>query len=210
MIPLTDDNPSELRPVPATASKSLPQVWIVRHGETAWSQSGQHTGRTNIPLLASGEQAAQALQPRLASRPFVKVLSSPLIRARQTCDLAGFASVAQNCDYLVEWDYGDYEGRRTSEIVAERPGWKLFEDGCPGGETLAAVAARADRVIALLRGLSGDTLLFAHRDILRVIAARWVDFPASEARALYLNTASLGVLGYDHNLSEPIIRALNT
>ena len=195
---------------PSAAGKPLQQVWIVRHGETAWSLSGQHTGRTNIPLLASGEQAARALQPRLSSRPFAKVLSSPLARARQTCDLAGFAEVSENCDDLVEWDYGGYEGRRTADILVERPGWKLFEDGCPGGETLAEVAARADRVIASLRQVNGDALLFAHRDILRVIAARWVELPAIEARRLYLNTASLGVLGYDHNPGEPIIRALNT
>ncbi len=193
-----------------TESKSLPQVWIVRHGETQWSLSGQHTGRTDIPLLPRGEQAAQALKPRLASRAFARVLSSPLARARQTCELAGFASVAVNCDDLVEWDYGEYEGRRTSEILVERPGWKLFEDGCPGGETLAEVAARADRLIGSLRSLNGDALLFAHRDILRIIAARWVQLPAIEARRLYLNTASMGVLGYDHDLSEPIIRALNT
>ena len=193
-----------------TESKSLPQVWIVRHGETQWSLSGQHTGRTDIPLLPRGEQAAQALNPRLASRAFARVLSSPLARARQTCELAGFASVAVNCDDLVEWDYGEYEGRRTSEILVERPGWKLFEDGCPGGETLAEVAARADRLIGSLRSLNGDALLFAHRDILRIIAARWVQLPAIEARRLYLNTASMGVLGYDHDLSEPIIRALNT
>ena len=195
---------------PATASKPLPQVWLVRHGETAWSLSGQHTGRTDIPLLASGEQAARALKPRLAGRPFAKVLSSPLARARQTCDSAGFAGIAENCDDLVEWDYGDYEGRRTAEILLARPGWKLFEDGCPGGETLGEVAVRADRVIALLRNVGGDALLFAHRDILRVIAARWVELPPVEARRLYLNTASIGVLSYDHNLSEPIIRALNT
>jgi broad specificity phosphatase PhoE len=193
-----------------TESKSLPQVWIVRHGETQWSLSGQHTGRTDIPLLPRGEQAARALKPRLASRAFARVLSSPLTRARQTCELAGFASVAVNCDDLVEWDYGEYEGRRTSEILVERPGWKLFEDGCPGGETLAEVAARADRLIGSLRSLNGDALLFAHRDILRIIAARWVQLPAIEARRLYLNTASMGVLGYDHDLSEPIIRALNT
>ena len=196
--------------MPSGAGQTLQQVWIVRHGETAWSLSGQHTGRTNIPLLASGGQAAQALQPRLESRPFAKVLSSPLARARQTCELAGFADVAENCDDLVEWDYGSYEGRRTADILVERPGWKLFEDGCPGGETLAEVAARADRVIASLRKVNGDALLFAHRDILRVIAARWVEFPAIEARRLYLNTASISVLGYDHNPGEPIIRSLNT
>ncbi|MEJ1961232.1 MAG: histidine phosphatase family protein [Gammaproteobacteria bacterium] len=182
---------------------------MVRHGETEWSKSGKHTGLTDIPLLPAGEQAARALAPRLAARAFAKVLTSPLARARQTCGLAGFAGVAENCDDLVEWDYGAYEGRRTSEILTERPGWKLFEDGCPGGETLAHVAARADRLIALLRGFGGDALLFAHRDILRVIAARWVALPAIEARRLYLNTASIGILGYDHDPSEPIIRSIN-
>lgn len=188
---------------------SLPQVWIVRHGETAWSKSGQHTGLTDIPLLAAGEEAARALAPRLAGRSFAKVLTSPLSRARQTCNLAGFADVAETSDDLLEWDYGTYEGRRTSEIVAERPGWKLFEHGCPGGETLEHVAMRADRLIGLLRKLDGDALLFAHRDILRIITARWAELPAIEARRLYLNTASIGILGYDHDLSEPLIRSLN-
>jgi probable phosphoglycerate mutase len=189
---------------------ALPQIWLVRHGETAWSLSGQHTGRTDIPLTARGEQNAAALKPRLAVRSFAKVLSSPLIRARRTCDLAGFADIAVNEPNLLEWDYGQYEGRRTAEIRAERPDWKLFEHGSPGGETLAQVAARADSLIDQLRALNADALLFAHRDILRVLAARWVRLPAVEARRFYMDAASISVLGYDHNLDEPIIRKLNS
>jgi probable phosphoglycerate mutase len=188
----------------------LPQVWLVRHGETAWSLSGQHTGRTDIPLTPKGEQDAAELKPRLAGRSFARVFSSPLLRARRTCDLAGFAGVAQNNDDLLEWNYGADEGRRTSEILVDRPGWKLFEDGSPGGETLAEVAARADRMVAALRALKADALVFAHRDILRVLAARWVSLPAVEAQRFYMDPASISVLGYDHNADEPILRALNT
>jgi probable phosphoglycerate mutase len=189
---------------------TLPEFWLVRHGETAWSRSGQHTGRTDIPLTEHGEQEAAALAPRLAGRTFAKVLTSPLLRARRTCELAGFGNVAVNDPNLLEWDYGQDEGRRTAEIVAERPGWKLFEHGSAGGETLAQIAARADRVVAQLRALDADALLFAHRDILRVIAARWAGLPALEAQRFYMDPASISVLGYDHNLSESIIRKLNT
>ena len=188
----------------------FPQIWLVRHGETAWSLSGQHTGRTDIPLTARGEQDAAALKPRLAGRAFAQVLSSPSIRARRTCELAGFANVAVNDPDLFEWDYGQDEGRRTAEILMERPGWKLFEQGSPGGETLAQVAARADSVVTRLRALNADALLFAHRDILRVIVARWVGLAAVEAQRFYMDPASISVLGYDHNASERIIRKLNT
>jgi probable phosphoglycerate mutase len=191
-------------------AKTLPQIWLVRHGETAWSLAGQHTGRTDIPLTARGEQDAAALQPRLAGHSFAKVLSSPLIRARRTCELAGFGDVAVNDPNLLEWDYGEYEGRRTAEIRSERPDWKPFEDGSPGGETLAQVAARADRVVEQLRALNADALLFAHRDILRVIVARWLGLPAVNGQHFYMDPASISVLGYDHNASEPIIRKLNT
>ncbi len=191
-------------------STALPQIWLVRHGETAWSLTGQHTGRTDIPLTARGEQDAAALKPRLAGHSFAKVFSSPLIRARRTCELAGFAGVAVNDPDLLEWDYGQYEGRRTAEIVVEHPGWKLFEHGSPGGETLAQVSARADSVVARLRALNADALLFAHRDILRVIVARWAGLPAIEAQRFYMDPTSISVLGYDHNASEPIIRKLNT
>ena len=188
-------------------SQALPTVYLVRHGETAWTISGQHTGRTDIPLTERGEREAQALSARLKGMSFTKVLTSPLQRARRTAELAGFVECAQADPDLMEWDYGVYEGRRTSDIRAERPGWRLFEDGCPGGETLVEVSTRADRVIARVRG--GDVLVFAHRDILRVLAVRWVVLPALEARRLYLETASLSVLGYDHDLDEPIIRMLN-
>lgn len=190
-------------------SGPLPQAVLARHGETAWTISGQHTGRTDIPLTERGERDAQALNERLKGMRFTKVLTSPLQRARRTGELAGFAECAQADPDLMEWDYGAYEGRRTSDIRAERPGWRLFEDGCPGGETLAEVATRADRVIARVRALGGDVLVFAHRDIFRILAARWIALPALEARRFYLETASLSILGYDHDLDEPVIRMLN-
>jgi broad specificity phosphatase PhoE len=140
---------------------------------------------------------------------FARVWSSPLKRARRTAELAGFADRLQTDDDLMEWDYGAYEGRRTSEIRAERPGWNPFVDGCPGGETVADVGVRADRVIARLRAVQGDVALVAHRDILRVLIARWIALAAIEGRRLYLETASVSVLGYDHDLSEPVIRSLN-
>jgi probable phosphoglycerate mutase len=187
----------------------LPSVYLVRHGETAWSLSRQHTGRTDIPLTARGEDDARALQGRLQGVPFEQVITSPLIRARRTAELAGLADRLQIEPDLMEWDYGEYEGRRTSEIRRDRPRWNLFEDGCPGGESVEQVAGRADRVIARLRSARGDTLVFAHRDILRVIAVRWVSLPAIEGRRLYLETASTSILGYDHDIDEPVIRGLN-
>ena len=190
-------------------SDALPKVYLVRHGETPWTISGQHTGRTDIALTARGERDAQTLSERLQPMRFAAVLTSPLQRARRTCELAGFGAEARADPDLTEWDYGAYEGRRTSDIRAERPGWRLFEDGCPGGETLAAVSARADRVIARARALRRDVLVFAHRDILRVLIARWVAWPALEARCLYLETASVSALGYDHDFDEPVIRVLN-
>jgi len=188
---------------------ALPKVYLVRHGETPWTISGQHTGRTDIALTERGERDAQTLSGRLQAMRFAAVLTSPLQRARRTCELAGFGAGAQADPDLTEWDYGAYEGRRTSDIRAERSGWRLFEDGCPGGETLAAVSARADRVIARARALGRDVLVFAHRDILRVLIARWVAWPALEARCLYLETASVSALGYDHDIDEPVIRVLN-
>ena len=190
-------------------SGALPQVYLVRHGETAWSISGQHTGRTDIPLTERGELAAQELSTRLKGLNFAKVFTSPLQRARQTSELAGFGASAEFDPDLMEWDYGAYEGERTVDIRAEHPGWRLFENGCPGGETLMEVATRADRVIARMRALESDVLVFAHRDILRILIARWVALPALEARRLYLATASVSILGYDHGLDEPVIRLLN-
>lgn len=190
-------------------SGALPQVCLVRHGETAWTISRQHTGRTDIPLTERGEREAQALNARLKGMSFTKVLISPLQRARRTGELAGFAECEQADPDLMEWDYGDYEGRRTLDIRAERPGWCLFEDGCPGGETLMEVSTRADRVIARVRALESDVLIFAHREILRILAVRWLSLHAVEARHFYLTTASLSILGYDHDLDEPVIRLWN-
>jgi probable phosphoglycerate mutase len=190
-------------------SDMLPQVYLARHGETAWSLSGQATGRTDIPLTRRGERDAQELAKQLQGLSFVQVLTSPLQRARRTAVLAGFDECAQPDPDLLEWDYGAYEGRRTAEIQAERPGWRLFEEGCPDGETLQAVSVRAERVIDRIRALGGNVLVFAHRDILRVLAARWLGLPAADARYLYLTTASLSVLGYHHDLDEPVIRLWN-
>ncbi len=188
---------------------ALPKIYLVRHGETAWSLSGQHTGRTDLPLTERGEQAARALSARLQGLHFAEVLTSPLQRARRTGELAGFGATAVADADLMEWDYGDYEGLRTADIRTKRPGWRLFEDGCPGGETLAEVATRAERVIARMRATEGDVLVFAHGHILRILIARWIALPALEARRLHLATASVSVLGYDHDIDEPVIRSLN-
>jgi len=187
----------------------LPRVYLARHGETAWTLSGQHTGRTDIPLTERGEHAARELGARLRGLTFAQVLTSPLQRARRTGELAGFGERMELDPDLMEWDYGDYEGRRTSDIRAERPDWRLFEDGCPDGETLLEVSARTDRVIGRIRALERDLLIFAHGHLLRILMARWIALPAVEARRLYLETASVSVLGYDHDLGEPVIRLLN-
>ena len=189
-------------------NEKLPKVYLVRHGETAWSISGQHTGRTDISLTHQGEQAAQELGVRLKELSFAKVFTSPLQRARRTGELAGFGDAEIDLD-LMEWDYGAYEGLRTVDIRVERPGWHIFEDGCPGGETLLEVATRAERVIARIRAQDNDVLIFAHSHILRILIARWIALPALEARRLSLSTASLTILGYDHDLDEPVIRLLN-
>lgn len=186
-----------------------PQIYLARHGETAWSLSGQHTGRVDLPLTTQGEADARRLGVRLQGLHFRQVLTSPLQRARRSCELAGFGAVATLDPELMEWDYGQYEGRRTDDIRQERPGWNLYSDGCPAGETVAEISARADRVLARLRAWTGDGLLFAHQDFLRVLAARWVRLPASTAQRLVLTTASLSTLGYDHGLDEPVIRLWN-
>jgi probable phosphoglycerate mutase len=188
----------------------LPYVCLVRHGETAWTITGQHTGHSDISLTARGEDEARALNARLRKLRFSDVFTSPLQRASRTCELAGFGAVAAVDPALREWDYGDYEGRRTAEIRVERPTWQLFVDGCPLGESVADVGARADRMIARIRHCTGNVLLFAHRDIFRVVAARWLDLPPGEGRRLYLDPGSLSILGYDHNVEEPVIRLWNS
>src|SRR5262245_13645652 len=176
-------------------STALPQVYLARHGETEWSLSGQHTGRTDIPLTPRGEDNARQLGQRLLGLSFALVLTSPLQRARRTCELAGFGAHAVVEPDLMEWNYGDYEGKKTSEIRQSRPDWFLFRDGCPGGESPEQVGLRADRVIARLRAAS-DVVVFAHGHILRILAARWVGLPPGQAQHLLLGTAALCILGY--------------
>jgi probable phosphoglycerate mutase len=187
----------------------LPLVFLARHGETAWTISHQHTGRTDIPLTARGEANALSLGARLQGETFERVFVSPLGRARRTCALAGFGTQAQPEDDLLEWDYGAYEGLTTAEIRRERPGWSLFRDGCPGGESVDAVGARADRVVARLKEVRGQIILFGHGHFFRVVAARWLGLPAAEARRFWLGTAALSVLGYEHDRDDPVIRLWN-
>jgi probable phosphoglycerate mutase len=186
-----------------------PTVTLARHAQTEWSLVGKHTGLTDIPLTEQGEHDAVRLGQRLAGQHFVAVLTSPLQRARRTCELAGFGRETVVDPDLVEWNYGDYEGLRTSEIRARHPGWNLFHDGCPGGETFAQITERADRVVARLRKLAGDVLLFSSGHMIRVLTARWLGRPIEIGEALYLGAATVGVLGYDHDLSEPVIRLWN-
>ena len=188
---------------------ALPVVYLARHGETAWSLSGQHTGLTDIPLTERGKRNARRLGERLQGLEFARVYSSPLQRARCTCDLAGFGAVAKADPDLLEWNYGDYEGRRTKEIHLERPDWQLFRDGCPGGEAPADVGKRADRVVARARAVNGNLLLFSSGHFLRVLAARWLGLEPGEGRVFLLDTASLSALGFEHSLAEPVIRLWN-
>jgi len=190
-------------------AEALPVVYLARHGETAWSLSGQHTGRTDLPLTEGGERNARALGARLRGLVFAKTFTSPLQRAVRTCELAGFGNGAELDPDLMEWDYGQYEGRRTAEILEERPDWQLFRDGCPGGETPAEIGARADRVVSRVRAVHGDALLFSSGHILRVLAARWLGLEAAGGRYFVLGTAALCILGYEHNLGEPAVRLWN-
>lgn len=190
-------------------SNELMLVYLVRHGETAWSLSGRHTGLTDIPLTPQGEGNARRLRERLRGLTFTRVFVSPLQRAVRTCELAGFASMADVDRDLVEWDYGRYEGRRSAEIRAERPDWQLFRDGCPDGETPEQVGARADRMVSRVRTIDSDVLLFSSGHLLRVFAARWLGLDPACGRLLRLDTGSLSVLGYEHDRSEPVIRLWN-
>ena len=187
-------------------SEVLPIVYLARHGETAWTISGQHTGLTDLPLTKRGERNARRLEERLRGVTFATVLTSPLRRATRTCELASFGAVAEIDRDLVEWNYGEYEGRLTADIHRERPEWQLFRDGCPGGESANEVGARADRVVKRVRAVTGDVLLFSSGHFLRVLAARWLGLEAAMGRYFLLSTASLSALGYEHNLSQPVIR----
>jgi probable phosphoglycerate mutase len=186
--------------------RSIPIVYLARHGETTWSLSGQHTGLTDLPLTPHGELNARSLGERLKGMTFTAVFTSPLKRATRTCELAEFGAKAEVDRGLLEWDYGQYEGRRTVDIHKERPDWQLFRDGCPGGESPQEVGLRADRVINRLRAIEGDVLLFSSGHFLRVLAARWLGLEPAAGRFFLLSTASLSALGYEHNRAQPVIR----
>jgi probable phosphoglycerate mutase len=191
-------------------SEDLPIVYLARHGETAWTISRQHTGLTDLPLTERGERTARRLGERLKGLKFAKVLTSPLQRAARTCELAGFGAVAEVDRDLVEWDYGQYEGRRTAEIRAERPDWELFRDGCPGGESPKQVSERADRVVQRARAVQGNVLIFTSGHFMRVLATRWLGLePTVNCKFFMLSTASLSALGYEHDLSRPVIQLWN-
>jgi broad specificity phosphatase PhoE len=190
-------------------SETLPAIYLARHGETAWSISGQHTGLTDLPLTDRGERNAIRLGERLKGLSFARVFTSPLQRASLTCKLAGFAESAVVDPDLVEWNYGNFEGLRTSEIYADYPNWQLFRDGCPGGESPEQVAARADRVVARVKAVNADVLLFSSGHFLRMLAARWLQLEPQGGRYFLLSTASLSTLGYEHGSTEPVIRLWN-
>ena len=191
-------------------SSALPKLYLARHGDTAWTDSHQHTGRTDLPLNERGEEHARQIGERLQRFSFSRVFTSPLQRASKTCELAGFGAGAEVGPDLIEWDYGRFEGMLTRNILKERPGWELFRDGCPGGELPADVAARADRFIARVRSIEGDLLAFSSGHIIRMIAARWLGGPPAAGRFFFCDPASVGVLSFEHaSRDEPIIHLWN-
>jgi probable phosphoglycerate mutase len=190
-------------------SQTLPSIYLVRHGETAWTKSRQHTGLTDLPLTEVGERDARRLGERLKPLTVPHIFTSPLQRARRTCELAGFGARAIFEPDLVEWNYGKYEGLTTAQIRETAPNWKLFHDGCLGGESVAQIGARADRVIARLRALNGDAIIFSSGHIMRVLGARWLGLDASAGSLLLLGTTTLSILGYEHNQNEPVIKLWN-
>jgi len=187
----------------------LPIVYLARHGETAWSLSGQHTGTTDLPLTERGERNAVNLGQRLQGLTFAKVYCSPLQRAKKTCELAGFASQAEIDPDLTEWNYGRYEGLTSAQVHATAPDWDLFRDGAPGGESPQQVGARADRVVQRIRAQQGNVLIFSSGHLLRVLASRWLGIEPGGARYFLLSTASLSELTYEHTLASPVIGLWN-
>ncbi len=173
------------------------QIYFIRHGETAWSLTGQHTGRTDLPLTPHGQSMAERLASTLKGTTFSLVLTSPRLRARATCEGARMAASAEIEPNLAEWDYGDYEGLRTAEIQAQRPGWDVWEDGCPGGETPADVNRRADQIITRVQGLTGKVALFSHGQFGRVLAARWIGLKIAQGQHFAIDSASIGILGFE-------------
>ena len=196
--PKNDARPSELSSVVRATDDEkqdrLRRAFLVRHGETEWSLSGQHTGKTDLPMTENGRTIVSRLEPFLARATFAMVLTSPLRRARETCELAGLGEHAQVESNLLEWDYGEYEGLTSDQIEAKAPGWMLFRDGCPGGESPSQVGARVDLVIARIRSVEGDVALFAHGHVFRVLAARWLDLPVTAGAHFLLDTATVSVL----------------
>ncbi len=193
----------------SSAKSELPLVYLVRHGETAWTISHQHTGLTDLPLTDRGEQNARSLGQRLHGPNFARVFTSPLKRAVRTCELAGFGAVATVDPDLVEWNYGEYEGKTTAEIRQRRPDWDIFLHGCPGGESATDIGRRADRVIERLRAIDADVLIFSHSHFLRVLAARWLGEAAAAGRYYFLGTAAFSIVGYEHGKHDPVIRLWN-
>jgi broad specificity phosphatase PhoE len=191
-------------------SEVLPVVYLARHGNTAWTHTGQHTGLTDLPLTPDGERNAVRLGERLKGMKFRKVFTSPLQRASRTCELAGFRDRAEVDHDLVEWDYGDYEGLTSAQILEKQPEWQLFRDGAPGGESPTQIGERADRVVQRVRSIAGDVLLFSSGHLIRVLTARWLALaPGAGGKYFLLNPASLSALSYEHNLSRPVIRLWN-
>ncbi|MEN6496756.1 MAG: histidine phosphatase family protein [Thermoguttaceae bacterium] len=189
----------------------LPEIYLARHGETEWSKAGRHSGHTDLPLTAEGEEEARRLGQRLAGIKFEHVFTSPLERASRTCELVGFADQAEIVPDLIEWDYGQCEGRTGEEIRQQWPGWELFRDGCPGGESPAQITARVDRVVTRLRGFQeGRTLIFAHKHLLQILTARWIGLAIQEAPHFFLSTATLSILGYYRTVDDPVIRLWNS
>jgi broad specificity phosphatase PhoE len=191
-------------------SSSLPKLYLARHGDTAWTDSHQHTGRTDLALNERGEEHARQIGKRLKPYSFCRVFTSPLQRASKTCDLAGFGTGAEVDHDLIEWDYGRFEGKLTGDVLKERPGWELYRDGCPNGESPEDVAVRADRFVARVHRLGGNVLAFSSGHIIRMIAARWLGVAPAAGRFFFCDPASLGVLGFEHNSrDQPIIRLWN-
>ena len=191
-------------------SSDLPKLYLARHGDTAWTDSHQHTGRTDLPLNERGEQHARQLRGWLRQFSFTRVFTSPLLRASRTCALAGFGVGAEVHHDLIEWDYGRFEGKLTRDILKELPGWELYRDGCPDGEAPGDVAARADRFLAWVQGIAGDVLAFSSGHIIRMIAARWLGLPPAAGRVFFCDPASVGVLGFEHDRrDQPVLRLWN-
>lgn len=195
--------------MPANDTPALPRLFLIRHGDTDWTDAQRHTGRSDIPLNAKGEEHARRLGVRLQGERFAQVFVSPLLRVRRTCELAGFAALAQVNPDLVEWAYGDYEGQLSSDVHRQYPDWNLFRDGAPNGESPAQVAARADRFLAMIRPIDGDVAAFSSGHIIRMIAARWLGLEPLAAKYFYDVPASVGILGYEHNRDQPVILLWN-